>query len=974
MKKMIELKNYSTNSQEYGFLKIEDIINSESANEHKVACLTEDSTLYSSIDFTDQCNAKGIKPIIGLTVHIGHEGNDLGTITLYAKNKEGFKSLSAIINNIKVNKDEDKLVDIADVITNKNDLIAILGGYGSLIYNPIINKEEDFILEVVENLKNNFGDDIYLEVLNKDMEVSKEYNKIIYILSDSYNINTIATNDNKYSKKGYYKLFVQKSKNVRKKQSKFNPVATINEHQYFRTSEQNKLSFVESDIKNIETMVNKFESYSLLNENHYIPTFDKTLREVLREKYPSFIKTKPEDKIDIYKERIQRELKIIEELGFENYFLIFDDIVKNNDKISFSVRGSAIGSLVTHMIGLTHVDPVESGLYFERFLNLGRGLRQELPDMDLETNDVKTVINYLMKKYGENRIVTLCKIDKLKAKSQIQLAFDTIRDDILEKPNDDAGNSRNSPDEEFRNLINILKRSFGSEKRTLQEEISNNRELRDYIKSNSIVNKLVMMGLAFEDQSMSMGRSPASYAITPFDYKNIFSAFKTKDSANILNSEYNVLEISKNNIERIGLVKLDILANKYLDKLQNTCKKLNIVFDENIKTDCKEVYDLINKGQTKTLNQLKNQSWLCQSVGVENFNDIVNINALLRPGVTKKERELFIDSKKKGYRGSDLLKTILGDTYGVIIFDEQIMAIGQEIGGMSLDDADELRSSLKKNKKDLVMAAKEVFLAGAAKKDIPKAEAEKVFNEIENMCGKYTFSKAHAIAYSHLIYQQSWLKVNRPAEYFDFFLDDKKEKEEYVNELKDRNIVILPLDINRSLNTYKTRQNNGTMYVDYAISSLFPDGEEFSKLIVKERLANNKYNGLYDFIERLLPKYAGISVYSSKWHEDPKIKANFKSKVETLIRIGAFDKTLNSSTYSILENREIMKNSLQNAMDLVLKPYVMGDFEYSIPEKFSYKPENYILEEKSFYGGHSFTQSNLAVIQKKEHQLIKNKP
>lgn len=968
---MIELKNYSTNSQEYGFLKIDEILNSESVQLNKIACLTEDSTLYSSIEFIEKCKEKGIKPIIGLTVHIGHEEKDLGTITLYAKNKEGFKSLCSILNTAKENKDQDKLVDIQDVIANKNNIISIIGGYGSLIYNPIIEKEEGFILDIIDNLKQNFGEDLYLEVLSKDIPKSESYNKIIYNISDNYDLSTLATNNNRYLKKGHYKLFAQKAKSVRKKQSKFNLSNTINEFQYVKSLAQNKLNFYENDISNINLFVKKIEEYSLLNENHYIPTFEKTLREVLREKYHNFIKTKPADKIEVYKERIQRELKIIEDLGFENYFLIFDDIVKNNENLSFSVRGSAIGSLVTHMIGLTHVDPVESGLYFERFLNMGRGLRQELPDMDLETNDVKSVINYLMKKYGENRIITLCKVDKLKAKSQLQLAFDTIRDDILENPNDANGVQRSSPDLEFKKLIDILKRSFGSEKRTLQEELNNNRELRDFIRNDLIANKLIKMGLTYEDQSMSIGRSPASYAITPFDYKNIFSGFKAKDAANLLDSEYNVLEVSKENIERIGLVKLDILANKYLDKLRKTCKKLNIVFDENVKTDSKEVYELLNKGQNKTLNQIKNQSFLCQNVGINNFNDIVNINALLRPGVTKRERESFIDSKEKGFRGTELLKPILGDTYGVIIFDEQIMAIAQEVGGLSLDRSDYLRAALKKDKKDVVAEIKLEFLNGAANKNINKKEAEKVYSEIENMCGKYTFSKAHAIAYSHLIYQQAWLKVHKPAEYFDFFLEDKREKEEYVAELKERGVVLLPLDINRSVNTYKTRPKDGVLYVDYSLSALFPDGEEFSKLIVNERIANNKYEGLYNFVERILPKYAGISVFSNKWNEDPKIKANFKNKVETLIRVGAFDRLLNQTGYSVLENREIMKNSVQNAIDLVLKPYISGDFEYNIPSTFSYKVENYINEEMNFYGGHSFSQ--VSILKKKENSL-KNKP
>lgn len=967
---MIELKNYSTNSKEYGFLTIDEIVNSESANLHKVAAITDDTTLFSSIEFIDKCNEKNIKPIIGLTVHIGHEGKDLGTLTLYAKNKEGFLSLSAILNSAEENKDQDRLVDIVEIINNKNGLIATLGSYGSLLYNPIIEKDEDFIYNIIDNLHKHFQDDLYLEILSKEQENSSDYNKVIHILSENYNIDVIATNDNRFLKKGHYKLFLQKAKNVRKKQSKFNAKLTINEHQYVKTDKQNKTNFVENSINNLEKLVNKIETYSLLNENHYIPTFNKTLREVLREKYPEFIRSKPEDKIEIYKSRIQKELEIIEKLGFENYFLIFDDIVKNNENLSFSVRGSAIGSLVTHMIGLTHVDPVESGLYFERFLNLGRSDRKELPDMDLETNDVKAVINYLMKKYGDNRIVTLCKVDKLKAKSQLQYAYDTIRDDILEKPEDESGNQRNLPDEEYRDLLDILKRSFGSDKRTLNEELSVNRELKGYIKNNPIANKLVIMGLTYENQSMDIGRSPASYAITPFDYKNLFSGFRSKDTANELNSDYNVLEVSKENIERIGLVKLDILANKYLDKLKNTCKKINIVFDENFKTDSKEVYEMLNKGQTKTINQLKNQAYLCQNVGVENFNDIVNINALLRPGVTKREKDSFIESKKNGYKGSELLKPILGDTYGVIIFDEQVMAIGQEIGGLSLDDADKLRASLKKNKKDIVAEIKPKFIDGAINKNIPLKEAEKIFNEIENMCGKFTFSKAHAIAYSHLIYQQSWLKVFRPAEYFEYYLEDRKEKEEYVQELKERGVVLLPLDINRSVNTYKTRKvptKPDVLYVDYSLSALFPDGEEFSKLIVNERIANNAYKGLYDFVERVLPKYAGLSVYSHKWSENPKIKANFKSKVETLIRVGAFDKLFANNGYSILENREIMKNSLQKAIEMTLKPFVSGEFEYNIPEKFSYKVETYINEELAFYGGHSFTQSNLA--QKKDQTM-----
>ncbi len=961
---MIELKNYSTYSKEYGFLKIEEILDSESVKFHGVACLVEDSTLYSSVTFIEECKKRDIKPVIGLTVHIGHEDKDLGTVTLYAKNENGFKSLASICNSININSNDDKLVPIESIIANNKDTLIIIGSHGSLIHDSIINQDEEFIDRVVNNLKKSFGNDFYLELISSEFENNEYYNGIIKKMSEFYEVEMITTNNNRFSKKGHHKLFLKKSKSTRKKQSKFDPSVSTSNVDYLKTVKQNEQLYFKDfpeERNNIQKIVNRIEQYSLLKDDHYIPKFDKSLKDVLRERYPEFIRSKNPEKIEEYKKRIINELNVIEKLGFENYFLVFDDIARNCTDVNFALRGSAISSLVTHMIGLSDVDPVENGLLFERFLNLGRGLRQELPDVDLETNDDKKVIKYLISKYGEDRIVSLSATSTLGSRKQLELAFNTIKDDILEKPQDDEGNPRLLPEKEYAEIMQMLKSSFKSDDRTLDEELEVNYRLSKYIKNNREASKLLNMAKLFEGQIMSCNRSAASYAITPYDYKKIFSGFKSKDNSGKLESDFNVIEIGKENIEKMGLVKIDILSNLYFSKILNTCKKLNINFEQENKYENKDIFEMLNAGQTVTINQLKNQAKLCQEVGISSFNDIVNIVALLRPGVSRDDRNDFIESKKNGYTGSKVLEPILKDTYGIVIFDEQIMRIAKEVGNLSPEDADKLRSAMKIKKVNLNVIAdlKVKYLEGAKQNGIPDDEALQSYEHLEKIAGKYTFSKAHSLAYARLIYQQCWLKVNYPAEYFEYFLTDKNEKVDYVRELGERGINVLPLDINRSLSHYKTRTTtNGLKHVDYSMGSLFTDNDEFSKLIVNERLANGKYNNIYEFVERLLPKYSGLSPLSSEWNQEPKIKANFSSKLEALIRMGAFDKLIPNGPHNVVEGREILKASIPNAIELVLKPFVEGDFEYAeLVNKV--KPEGVIMEEKNFYGGISFAERKL---------------
>lgn len=948
----LDIKNFSTYSKEMGMLSVEDIISSEGVKKSGVAFLTDDSTLSGVPEFIEKCSKNNIKPIFGVVFNLFDKKyfEEMGEITLYAKNENGYRNLKKLVS--KLEKSENKFLLDKDLLKDFSEgIVALTGGSNSVLGINIINKDDNFIYTYLSALKNIYGKNIYLELQQKKHEKDDFIRKKIYEISEKTNFNILTSNDNRFSNKNHYELLIEKGKRVLGVNSDHTVLDKINKEDFQRTQNQNFGFYFKNDrasLLNTQNFINNFDKIDVLYKDVIMPKTgdNKSLREILREKYQFFIKDIPREKRELYKKRIKEELEIIEELGFDNYFLIFDNIInKNKDKVGFALRGSSVGSLVVHILGLSDIDPIENGLLFERFLNRGRGTRHELPDIDLETTNTDTVFEYIKNNYGEQNVAMLMAHTKAKTKTQLSLAYDVLKNYYKKDLN-------NYFEKDFKELKNIFSKSYGSDSRSIDEEIKINYKLRNFIKNNRNASMILNIAKIFENQILGQKRSNASVVINNNDITDIFSI--KKDDAFTIS---NIIETSKEYVEKLGLIKLDILSNIYLKKALNAYEDLGLEWREKgEKYKSKEVYDLLNKGMTVSINQLKSekQAQLCKEVGVDKFSDLVAVVALLRPGVDLKDRELFIERKKNANNikyTHPLMEEILGETYGVVVYDEQVMKIVQKIGNFTPEESDEFRSAIKKNKIDFIKSVKNKFIEGASVNNIDVKVANDIFNSLESISGKYTFTKAHATVYSDLIYKQIWLKANYPAEYIKhYLLEDKKELNEYVAELENRGIHVLQANVNRTESEFKTlKSKSGQIGVDFAFNYILKNEDEFVKAIIKEREKNGKFENIFDFMERIVPEYTGLSLFSPEWQKNEILKNQLVDKIKKMIYAGAFDAIAPEKELYYMRN--VFLSSLDEGLSNVLKPYLNSNYEYILPkEDDSLTHESIENNEELLYG------------------------
>jgi DNA polymerase-3 subunit alpha len=671
----------------------------------------------------------------------------------------------------------------------------------------------------------------------------------------------------------------------------------------------------------------------------------------------TFISTKPKDLHEVYRERIKNELEVIEKVGAGNYFLIYDGIIKNNPDEGFEIRGSSVSSLVVHMLGLSTIDPVEHGLLFERFLNIGRAMRGDLPDIDLDTTNPDNIFKYIKNNYGSENTASLMASSTFKVKTQVENAALALKNDIEKNPEDMKGNVRYYPSKEISQIINLISSNYGSSARKLEEEldtnISKNYKLSKYLKENKNAHFFIKYSKGLNNQVFNQSRSSSSVVISNSPIVNTFSV---KDSEGAAMD--NIIELEKEYIEKMGLVKLDILSNKYLEKVLNTFKDLNISPERATKGyNDDSVFTMLRRGQTVSVNQIKNpkQAELCEAVGIDSFKDLVAVLALLRPGVNKTDKELFIARKQDPSLVSykhELLKDILEDTYGVIVFDEQIMKISQSIGNFSPDKSDEFRTAIKKENLSKIAEMKVDFMKGATDNGLSTEIAGIIYKDLEDMAGKYTFTKAHSTVYADLAYKQMWLKSHYPSEYIkEFLLDNKKEMDLYMDELAERDIVVLTANINRSVGKFKTKvsKQTGKKAIDFSLNNILKNNETLVEHIEYERNKNGAYENLFDFVQRVLPLFSEKSLLSPDWNKNFIIKKSFESKVQKLVDSGAFDDLLPSKiSNEVTKTRSILKASLPKIIENVTKPYMVGITEYDIPENFMSKNDIEEIERKVY--------------------------
>jgi len=878
-----------------GAIKIDDLKSYCKVNKIKSIGLSDTSNLCGSLEFSESLSKSGTQPIIGTQILFNFK-NEVGLLPLIAKSNTGYKRIIELSSkSFLENNNPEPQCKFYDLLEKTSDIILLSGTINGLI-GKLFNKGKfNEIEEIYKTLKKEYSNNFYIEIQRHNDQNEKLFENYNLNLSKKFEIPIIATHEIFYLDKSMHDahealICIGQKSYLNDK----NRLSFSDEHYFKSTDEMNKLF---SDLP--EALQNNYNlplrcNFRPITSKPILPNIssekdgnaDKTLinysEKGLINKFINTFKIPKEQikthlKFKIYKERLEHELKIINEMKYASYFLIVSDYIKwakTNDIPVGPGRGSGAGSLVAWCLSITDLDPIQFNLIFERFLNPDR---ISMPDFDIDFCEEKRdlVFDYLNKKYKDS-VAHIITFGKLKARMVIR----------------DVGRVIGLP-YGFVDSISKMIPFDPSRPQSLTECVNNEPRLQKLIKDDSRVKKLIDLSLKLEGLNRNVATHAAGVVIADKKLTDTVPLYKDSSSDLLLPST----QFDMYSAENAGLIKFDFLGLKTLtviDKTQKLINKKNKEFKiENINYDNEKVFELLSSGNTVGLFQLESSGMrdALTNMKPNHLEDIIALVALYRPGPMS-NIPTYNDCKH-GKQEPDYLhpklKKILKPTYGVIIYQEQVMQIAQELSGFTAGEADILRRAMGKKKRAELEKQKIRFIEGAVKKGISKDIAAGIFLKIEPFA-EYGFNKSHAAAYAIIAYQTAYLKTYFPNEFFvasmTMDISNQNKLSEFYEELKRLKIKIIRPDINQSFADFKSENNN--FY--YALGAIKSVGYEAVSNIVNERLKNGKFKSIYDFIIRVNPKDIN------------------KLQLEGLVKAGAFDELFN--------NRQSIHNSIPN---LILK-------------------------------------------------------
>ena len=840
-----------------GAIKIDEL--AEYCKAKKIRCLglADNYNLCGALEFSEKLSKAGTQPIIGTQINL-KEDNIIGKITLYAKTEDGYKNLTKLssLSYLKSNEDEEPACSLTDLLKNSKDLILLTGSYrdffGKLLH---FNKIKNFN-ETINLLKKHFTNRIYIEIQRHNENNEKNFENHLLNVSKSTQIPLIATQEVFYLDKDMYEahdaLTCIGKKNFVDDENRFK---FSNQHFLKNHEELEKLY---SDIP--EALENNYNFHlrfnfkpnkskpilpSITNDNLNSPKEEltKQAQEGLENRMKNFILKKNSSKThkeiaEIYKDRLDHEINIINSMDYSSYFLIVSDYIKWAKKNSIPVgpgRGSGAGSLVAYCLDITDLDPIEYDLIFERFLNPDR---ISMPDFDIDFCEEKRdqVFEYLKKRYKDG-VAHIITFGKLKARMVLR----------------DVGRVIGLP---YGHVDRICKMVPFDPSRplTLQESIDREPRFKEEVKNNAKVKKLLELSLKLEGLNRNMATHAAGVVIAGDKLAEQFPLYVDHGSNLVLPSTQYDMYSSEN----AGLVKFDLLGLKTLTVIDKTLKRLKtkkIDLDiSKINQNDEKVFSLLSTGETTGLFQLESAGMreAIKQMKPNKFDDIIALVALYRPGPMS-NIPIYNDCKN-GLKEPDyihpILKNILKSTYGIIIYQEQVMQIAQTLAGFTAGEADILRRAMGKKKKAELDKQKERFINGAIKNGITKDVANFVFTKIEPFA-QYGFNKSHAAAYAMIAYQTAYLKTYHKEDFIaatmSTELTNTSKLREFVEELKRLKVEIVRPDINKCFAEFKAL--DGKIY--YGLGAIKNVGYEAISNIINEREQNGKFKSFDNFISRV---------------------------------------------------------------------------------------------------------------------------
>ena len=911
-----------------GAIKIDELADFCKAKKIKTLGLADSYNLCGALEFSEKLSKVGTHPIIGTQINL-NSSNVLGKITLYATSEKGYKNLTKLssLSYLKKNETTDPACFLEDLINNNEDLIILSGNYTNFfgkLFN--MNKVKD-IEKILNSLKSHFKDRIYIEIQRHNEDQEKNFENYFLYVSKKLNLPLIATQEVFYLNKDMYEahdaLVCIGEKNFIDDKNRFR----YNNQHFFKTNDDLKKLY--TDIP--EALENNYNFHlrfnfkpkkskpilpSIANNQSNSPEEELShlAHKGLKNRIENFILKKETNKtkkqiIDAYEDRLSHEINIINSMNYASYFLIVSDYIKWAKKNSIPVgpgRGSGAGSLVAYCLDITDLDPIEFDLIFERFLNPDR---ISMPDFDIDFCEEKRdqVFEYLKSKY-KNGVAHIITFGKLKARMAL------------------------------RDVGRVLGLSYGHVDRickmvpfdpsrplTLQESIDREPRFKEEIKNNIKVKKLLDLSLKLEGLNRNMATHAAGVVIAGDKLAEQFPLYIDHNSNLTLPSTQYDMYSSEN----AGLVKFDLLGLKTLTVIDKTVKRLKskkIDLDiTKINQNDQKIFSLLSTGETTGLFQLESAGMreAITQMKPNKFDDIIALVALYRPGPMS-NIPIYNDCKN-GIKEPDYihptLKEILKPTYGIIIYQEQVMQIAQILAGFTAGEADILRRAMGKKKKAELDKQKERFISGAIKNGIAKDVANFVFTKIEPFA-QYGFNKSHAAAYALIAYQTAYLKTYYKEDFIaatmSTELTNTSKLREFVEELKKLNIEIIKPSINKCFSDF--RAIDGKLV--YGLGAIKNVGFEAITNIVKERQVNGVFKSFTDFIQRVNAKDVN------------------KLQLEGLVKAGVFDE-FNKDRNKILTSIPKIIQTIKNINDDKdnNQSNLFNDQENDF-EEFNYLPSN----------------------------------
>ncbi len=865
-----------------GAIKIDELANYCKEKKIKALGICDSYNMCGALEFSEKISKIGTQPIIGTQINFLID-NVIGKLPLFAKSQLGYKNIIKLSSESYLGSDQksDPHCDFARLNSENDDLILLSGNHLGLFGKLYKLNRLKLIEKSLEKLKNIFGTRFYLEIQRHNDPQEKNYENYLIQVSKKMQIPLIATqevyylNPNMYEAHNALTCIGSKSFVDDLKSSKYS------DQHFLKTSHDlaNLFSDIPEALENNYNFTQRF-SFKPKKSIPVLPKIDNKKdinieKEILNQakaglknRLENFVFKKKkinskEETVKIYEDRLFHELNIINSMSYQSYFLIVSDYIRWSKKNNIPVgpgRGSGAGSLVAYCLDITDIDPIEFDLIFERFLNPDR---ISMPDFDIDFCEEKRnlVFEYLKSKY-KNGVAHIITFGKLKARMAIR----------------DVGRVLGLP---YGHVDKISKMIPFDPSRplSLQESIDREPRFKDEIRNNKKVEKLIELSLKLEGLNRNMATHAAGVVIAGENLSEEVPLYKDNNSNLILPST----QFDMHSSENAGLVKFDILGLTALTVISKTVKMLEAkkIYIDITKIDLtdQKVFKLLSTGETTGLFQLESTGVreTLRQMKPNKFDDIVALVALYRPGPMG-NIPTYNDCKngiKKPDYIHETLEKILKPTYGIIIYQEQVMQIAQILAGFTAGEADILRRAMGKKKRAELEKQKEKFITGAVKNGIKKDVANYVFTKIEPFAD-YGFNKSHAVAYALIAFQTAFLKTYYKEEFIaasmSTILTSTGKLREYVEELKRLKVEVIHPSINNCFADFKADTNK----IFYGLGAIKSVGYEAISNIIREREKKGKFKSFLDFINRVNPKDIN------------------KLQLEGLVKAGAFDELENN--------------------------------------------------------------------------------